>query len=373
MKFMEDQAVGHVPSRGAGGARGEMFMSLYDRIISNVRPRRFMVLGILALVLWLARSMMSTILFTFIFTFLIIRLVRWIQKLIPIRPTAVVVPLYILIIAGLYSVVTQYVPEIAKQSITLFNTVADFYNSSAFDHNEAMQWALQQLNDLNLNEQLKLGVATIVQYVTSVGGMVVNVLLALILSFFYTIELDSMNRFGHNFLNSAFGWFFQDIKYFADKFINTFGIVIEAQILIAAVNTVITVITLIFMKMPNIPSLGVMVFLLSLVPVAGAIISVVPLSVISYTVGGWQDVVTIIIMIIIIHMLEAYVLNPKFMSSRTKLPIFFTFVVLLVAEHMWGTWGLIVGLPVFTFLLDILDVKKIPAPTIKRRVHKQDV
>jgi predicted PurR-regulated permease PerM len=262
------------------------------------------------------------------------------------------------------------VPEIAKQSIALFTSVQDFYNSTEFDNNTLMQWLIHQTNSLNLNEQVKVGVATIVQYVTNVGGMVINVLLALILSFFYTIELDSLNHFGHNFLNSTFGWFFQDIKYFADKFINTFGIVIEAQILIALVNTVITVITLIFLHMPNIPSLGVMVFLLSLIPVAGAIISVVPLSLIAYTVGGWQDVVTIVVMIVIIHMLEAYVLNPKFMSSRTKLPIFFTFVVLLVAEHMWGTWGLIVGLPVFTFLLDILDVKKIPVPTIKRRVHK---
>ncbi len=348
-------------------------MSIYQRIIQQTRLRRFIVLGLLALTLWLARSMMSTILFTFIFTFLIVRLVRWIQRLIPVRPVAVVVPVYALVIGGLYYVVTRYVPEIAKQSIALFTTVQKFYNSSAFDNNTVVQWVIQQSNQFNLNEQLKLGVTAIVQYVGSIGGMVVTILLALILSFFYTIELDSLNHFGQNFLNSTFGWFFRDIHYFANKFINTFGIVIEAQILIAAVNTVITVITLIAMHMPNIPSLGIMVFVLSLVPVAGAIISVVPLALISYTVGGWQDVVTIIVMIIIIHILEAYVLNPKFMSSRTKLPIFFTFVVLLVSEHMWGTWGLIVGLPVFTFLLDILDVKKIPAPTMKRRVRKQDV
>lgn len=188
--------------------------------------------------------------------------------------------------------------------------------------------------------------------------MIVTFLLSLLLSFFYTIELDSLNAFGQKFLDSTFGWFFADVSFFAKKFINTFGIVLEAQIVIALVNTTITVITLLFMKMPNIPSLGIMVFLLSLIPVAGAIISVVPLSIIAYTVGGWQDVATIIVMIIVIHILESYVLNPKFMSSRTQLPIFFTFVVLLFAEHIWGTWGLIVGIPVFTFLLDILGVQQ---------------
>jgi len=212
---------------------------------------------------------------------------------------------------------------------------------------------------MNLNEQLKVGVSTILEYASNIGAMGVTLFISFILSFFYTIELDSLNDFGQNFLTSPFGWYFQDIAYFAKKFTNTFGVVIEAQIFIALVNTAITTITLLFLKMPNVPSLALMVFLLSMIPVAGAIISVVPLSVIAFTVDGWQGVLTIIIMIIVIHALEAYVLNPKFMSSRTKLPVFFTFVILLVADRLFGTWGLIVGIPIFTFLLDILGIKKI--------------
>ncbi len=127
------------------------------------------------------------------------------------------------------------------------------------------------------------------------------------------------------------------------KFINTFGVIIEAQLIIAVVNTTITTITLIFLKMPNIPTLAVMVFFLSLIPVAGAIISVIPLTIIAYTVGGVQSAVIIIIMIIIIHFLEAYVLNPRLMASRTELPGFFTIVIMLVAERLFGAWGLIVG------------------------------
>ena len=59
----------------------------------------------------------------------------------------------------------------------------------------------------------------------------------------------------------------------------------------------------------------------------------------------------------IIHAIEAYILNPKFMSSRTKLPIFYTFVILLVSEKFLGVWGLIVGIPIFNFFLEILGVK----------------
>ena len=72
----------------------------------------------------------------------------------------------------------------------------------------------------------------------------------------------------------------------------------------------------------QLPSLGLMVFLFSLIPVAGAIISSIPLSFIAYSQGGMWDLLFILLMILGIHILEAYVLNPKFMSSRTELPIF---------------------------------------------------
>ena len=65
------------------------------------------------------------------------------------------------------------------------------------------------------------------------------------------------------------------------------------------------------------------------------------------------------IIILVVHAIEAYILNPKFMSARTELPIFYTFVVLLIGEHFLGTWGLIVSVPIFTFLLDVFGVQKV--------------
>ena len=199
--------------------------------------------------------------------------------------------------------------------------------------------------------QLRHGLTIAVSTITSVGVVAFTFLLSLILSFFYTLELPQMESFSRLFLDSKFDWFFQDIAYFGKKFTNTFGVVLEAQFFIAICNTVITTICL---------------FVFSLVPVAGVIISTIPLSIVAYSVGGIRDVIYIIIMIIVIHAFEAYVLNPKFMSSQTDLPIFYTFIVLLIGEHFWGTWGLIVGVPIFTFLLDILGVKSIHKTKKKR-------
>ncbi|MFD1411562.1 AI-2E family transporter [Lapidilactobacillus gannanensis] len=338
-------------------------MSIYERFVANIKLRRLIVLLSLVLVLWLSRSAMNIILLTFIFSFLVTRAINFFRRFGHVKAWLIVAPIYILIVIGLLYVIIHYVPSIAKQSVHLYDLVLKFYNSDEFKNSATIQWVLNLVDETNLKTQLQSGITTILEYAGSITAMGVTVLLSLILSFFFTVGIDELKDFGQTFLVSPFGWFFADLKFFADKFINTFGVVIEAQIFIAIVNTVITTITLIFLKMPSIPGLAAMVFLLSMIPVAGAIISVIPLSIVAYTVDGFRGIATIVVMIILIHALEAYVLNPKFMSSRTKLPVFFTFVVLLVGERLFGTWGLIIGIPVFTFLLDIIGVKKIEAPT----------
>lgn len=96
--------------------------------------------------------------------------------------------------------------------------------------------------------------------------------------------------------------------------------------------------------------------LLGLIPVAGVIISLVPLSIVAFNGGGLVQVVYVLIMIVFLHAFEAYILNPKLMSSKTKLPIFFTLSILIVSEHLAGVLGLIIGIPVFMFILDLFEV-----------------
>jgi predicted PurR-regulated permease PerM len=61
-------------------------------------------------------------------------------------------------------------------------------------------------------------------------------------------------------------------------------------------------------------------------------------------------------MVVVLHALESYVLNPKLMSSKTNLPTFITFIILVFGEHFLGVWGLILGIPIFIFFLDLVGV-----------------
>ena len=334
-------------------------MSIYEKFIQNERLRRFFVLFSIIIVLYISRGVITTILLTFIFTFLLLHLVKFIQRFIKIPSILIVIVTYSVIVFLVYFAITKYVPVIFNQTIQMYNSVLHFYQNPNDQNNQILMLIDSYLNKTNLTAQIQNGAGIILGYLQDIGGIGVSFIFSFILSFFFMIEKKQMTSFSKLFLQSDFDWYFKDIYYFADKFVNTFGVVMEAQFLIALVNTAITTSALAIIGFHQLPSLAIMIFILSLIPVAGVIISCVPLCFIAYSQGGIHDVIYVLLIIIVVHLFESYILNPKFMSSKTDLPIFYTFVILLASERLFGVWGLIVGIPIFTFFLDILKVKPI--------------
>lgn len=358
-------------------------MSLWQRFVENVQLRRFTVLALIIFVLWLIRAEMNMILLTFIFTFLVLQLVKAVRRVVKLPPALIVTVTYVVIIGLLYWAVTTYLPQILTSSIHGIENLYKFYQDPKNNSNEIISYVTNYIKTSDIVNQLQNGAKLVLTYVSTIGSFGVTLFMSMILSFFFTIESKQMAAFSKRFLTSTYGWFFEDINFFATKFVNTFGVVLEAQFFIALCNTVITTIVLAIMQMPQLPTLAIMIFILSLIPVAGVIVSIIPLVILGYSVGGFRYIVYILVMIVVVHALEAYVLNPKFMSSRTELPIFYTFVVLLAGEQLFGVWGLIVGVPIFTFFLDILGVRPVhglhPAPHVDvkkireyRRNHHPD-
>lgn len=351
-------------------------MTVYEKFLKNERLRRFFVLGVIIFILYLARSMITMILLTFIFTFLAVHFVKFVQRFIKISSTILSLILYSLIVFLVYLATTKYVPILIHQSIQMYNSVVHFYQHPRDTHNQLLIAIDNYLEKSNVLTQIQNGASIILRYVQDIGSLGLSFVLSFILSFFFMIEKKQMADFSKLFLTSDFAWFFKDVYYFADKFVNTFGVVMEAQFLIAIVNTGITTLCLALIGFNQLPSLAIMIFILSLIPVAGVIISCIPLCFIAYSQGGINDVIYVLVVVIVVHLFESYVLNPKFMSSKTDLPIFYTFVILLVSERLFGVWGLIVGIPIFTFFLDILKVKSIKPlkklPSIKKNEAKID-
>jgi len=222
--------------------------------------------------------------------------------------------------------------------------------------NTFVTYIIDNLKRFKSPENIQQNIDLVYSYLSNIGKVSAQVFLALLLSLFFLLEKSRIHRLFVQLEQSRLGWFFKEAGYLGRKFVNSFGKVIEVQFIIAFVNSILSVIALWVLGFPNLLALGVMVFLLGLVPVLGVFVSLIPLCTIAYSLGGGVKVLSVLIMVVVLHALESYVLNPKLMSSKTNLPTFITFIILVFSEHFLGVWGLILGIPIFIFFLDLVGV-----------------
>lgn len=351
-------------------------------IFRKTITKRLLLLGIISLFLYCTRSLITLYLLTFIFIYLINEaqkfIYRHVHKFIPIARSFIIVFIYLLAVAVIALFIWAYAPKVVRESTAVIKSITVSIKTlmnTTNTGNEYLNALLLQVKKIDLSKY----VGNVVSVISNISSLSVNIFFSLILSLFFLLQKSHIYKFMRKFSSSKLAWIYDDVKYFGSKFTNTFGKVLQTQILISFINCMLSIIMLWIMHFPNVLGLGFMIFILGIIPVAGVFISLIPLSLIAYSIGGLKDVAYILVMIAVLHALESYILNPKLMSEKTKLPVFFTFLILIVSEHFFGVWGLLVGIPIFIFLLDILDVNlsdtasKFPNPALIKSKLKGSV
>ena len=308
------------------------------------------------------RYMLNIILLTFLCTFIFYQLLSLVKRLakkyrIPLLPDKFLIAIfYLAFILIMVYAFYRLSPIIAKQIKDLI-TIFENFDLTALAINLTPDYANVFIEKLHLNDLLTNLAQSLGSIATTVTGLTVDIVLALLLSLLILMEKDDLSAFGRALEKSSISGIYSQITYFVSSFVRTFAQVMKVQVIIATINCIVSVVFLKFMGFSSIIGLGIMIFLLGLIPVAGVIVSLIPLSIIAYNLGGIPKVLGIWVMIAVIHALESYVLNPKLMSNRTHLPVCIVFMILLIGEHYLGVWGLLIGVPLFIFFLEVLKIK----------------
>ena len=352
-------------------------MDFLKELLKKDLVKRLLVLIIIVFFFFILRSMLNLFLLTFLFTYIAYSLQKGItsrlDKFIKIRPIVVTLFLYLFMSSTIVFVVYRYIPIIIRELTEIGRKVSRF--DFRFIGGEFLStYVVPYFGNVDFmsifkNSELDnfLRFDQFFRYASNLGTWSFNVFVALILSLFFMIEKDKIKQFFSGFENSSIAIVYKYTKDFGINFLNSFGKVVQAQIIIACVNSILSVIVLFILNFPQVLGLGVMIFLFSLVPVAGTIASLIPLSIIAYTVGGFKMILYVLILIAVLHALESYVLNPRFMADKTELPVFIVFITLLISDHFMGVWGLLLGVPLLMFILHLLNIK----PSSKSRRPKK--
>ena len=204
-----------------------------------------------------------------------------------------------------------------------------------------------------------------VQRVRDYAPAVINMLyratattvLALLFSFLILIDLQRFGRGVEELRNSRVGDFYVEAAEPVARFGMVLGRAIEAQAVIAIANTALTLIVMLVLGIPLVAMLSVIVFACSFLPVVGVVASTVPIALVALNAGGPGLSFTAVWVLVVLHAAEAYLLNPWIYGRHLKLNPVLTLIILYVAYHAFGLWGMLLGVPVARYFIhDVLGV-----------------
>jgi predicted PurR-regulated permease PerM len=183
-------------------------------------------------------------------------------------------------------------------------------------------------------------------------GIGSSFLLSLLFSFLIVLDLPKLTRSVQNLRFTKLGFIYEEVAGNIKDFGRVLGTALEAQLFIAIANTILTAIGLWLMGLPSLVFLSTIVFFCSFIPVAGVFLSSTPICLVALQVqpnGGVKLMLIAIGLILLIHFIEAYFLNPKIFGHHFRMNAVLVLIVLTIGGKLFGVWGLVLGLPVVNY------------------------
>ncbi len=307
--------------------------------------------------LYLFRNMFGLIFITFIMCFIVSSISHTLRRKYHVNRRATVVCFYLLFLMSVTAFLVYIPPRILSETINFteqlpesMKSVRNWMNSN-LGENEMIAPLLPQIKEALFPETLVVSVWNVVRNMLEKGLHYFGwFFLAMLFSFLIMLDLPELSR---GMRRLRFTRLAESYRETADSillFAKVVGENFRAQLLISTINTILTAVCLHFLGVKAIALLCTIVFMCGLIPVLGMWISSVPIVLMAINSGGMELGLWALLMIIVIHMLEAYVLNPRIVSSVMHINPVMTLIILYIAHSMIGMWGMLLGVPIAVYI-----------------------
>lgn len=390
---------------------GENNSNIWQKSVIMPIINKCVAWGILFSAIYILRSFFLLVFFTFVFAYIQTRGVKRLEKYIKNRTVRVLI--MGLFILGLLSTTGIFlVPKVKHQTEIFISKFTDYVarmdeelyifgsrypiikelipqlkiEASSPDHGTATLSAksptmtlLQQL--AGLGEEAS-GFKNINQMIEKLGGISGRVaatssafLLSLLFSFLIVFDMPNLRDNIENLKNTKLSFIYSEVSENIRDFTDVMGKSLEAQLIIAILNSFLTAIGISILGMGHsVAFLSVIVFFCSFIPVAGVFVSSIPICLIALQTSGLQTMLLSIIMVIIIHLVEGYILNPRIYGTYMRINPVIVLIILTIGGKLFNIWGLILGVPVCTYIFGYAIKKKQTEFSDKdnKQLHEQD-
>ena len=174
--------------------------------------------------------------------------------------------------------------------------------------------------------------------------------LGLLFSFLIMLDLPNLTRSIRELRFTRAALVYEETVDSVILFAKVVGENFRAQIMVSTVNTILTAVGLKILGIDGAALLCTLVFLCGLIPVLGVLISSIPIGLMAVNTGGVTLGLWAGVMIAIIHMIEAYILNPRIVSRVMRINPVMTLLILYIAHSLIGLWGMLLGVPISIYI-----------------------
>lgn len=285
----------------------------------------------------------------------------------------VVYALCIMIIPQLVSSLIALVSSLTVDFDQLLQWAHTFFqnNSTILSYIDSLYLQFYQLIDsfadkvLPYLENLVGMLSTFSSSVLSVVTVIKNLFIGLIVAVYF---LSSRKRFaqqGKLLIYSAMpeSWaniVLEEIAY-ADRMFSGF---INGKLLDSAIIGVLCYIVCVVVKFPNPLLVSAIIGLTNIIPFFGPFIGAVPAT-IFILIEDPLKAIWFIVFVLILQQVDGNIIGPKILGNTTGLSSFWVLFSLLLFGGLWGFVGLLIGVPLFAVVYDI--IKKLVARGLRER------
>ncbi|MFH1137885.1 MAG: AI-2E family transporter [Pseudomonadota bacterium] len=323
--------------------------------------KRFFIWAVFFSLLFLMRGMFGLIFLTYILCFIFNGLIERLSARTPLPRRLWTVIIYLTFLTLLVALGAVVAPTMGAESTIFFkqlpHTIDQFHDY--LDKQAAAQPNLSLVyfrlkHFLSLERLLGMDGQTVTSIFLASFNRVTHYfsffLLGTLFSFFILFDFPNLKARARALKNTRLKEIYEETADSVVQFALVVGAAFQAQIMIAWVNTALTALGLYLLNIEPVALLSAIVFFCGLIPVLGVFISSAPILLLAFNSGGAAVFSFALLMILIVHLVEAYILNPRIFSAVFKINPVLTLIILYLGHKFLGLWGVVLGIPITVYL-----------------------
>ncbi len=285
-------------------------------------------------------------------------IVRWLENKHVPRPAGITLAL--LLLAGIITAFfATLIPTIASQTTQFVERAPgyarDFLSSDFFQtvdqQFQVRERATEEVNRFFADSE---AVGGIFGGVLGLGTVIVNslfgVLIILVLTLYFLASLPAMKKWAYRLAPRSRR---PRVEKLAEEITRSVGNYVIGQACVALLNATFAFIFMTIAQVPFSVLLAFVVALLAFVPLVGALIAAVVVSLVALTVG-WQTTVLFAVMYVAYLQLEAYFISPRIMQKAVAVPGAVAVIAVIAGGSLLGVLGALIAIPLAAAVMLLL-------------------